>query len=99
VSGNHPRWAPDGSRILVEHGGKIESLNLAANTVTVLTKTRLRELAPGWSPDQQWIVFQVGGTAVGPVASSSVWIMRPDGSDRRRISPTGLSCFAPDWGH
>ncbi len=49
-----------------------------------------RNSAPDWSPDGRWITWErwYGGRF-------DVWIMRPDGSGKRNLTPTKLGTDNP----
>lgn len=50
--------------------------------------------SPSWSPDGERIAFvNVSG---GKRPPSEIWVVDPDGSDRRLIA-TGISSSAPQW--
>jgi Tol biopolymer transport system component len=51
---------------------------------------------PSWSPDGGRIAFTVFNPD-GPVGN--IWTMKPDGSDRSRVSPSARFEFRPDWGN
>lgn len=56
-------------------------------------------LSVRWSPDGQWLACAV---ATGGGVRSEVWVVRPDGSDRRRIAGSpGHADLGPwaRWGH
>ena len=48
---------------------------------------------PGWSPDGRRIVF----SEWDDTAFADLWTVRPDGSDRRRVTASPLWDFRPSW--
>jgi Tol biopolymer transport system component len=61
---------------------------------------------PVWSPDGEWIAFDRVRTItpVGPArgrtrerAISALFLVQPDGSGLRRVTPWGIEIAGPDW--
>src|ERR671935_778845 len=81
-----PSWSPDGRRIAYRHedekSGQIYVMNADGSQQRNLTRRRGLDYSPAWSPDGKKIAFAVA-EAFG---RTRIWVMRPDGSDRRRLS-------------
>jgi Tol biopolymer transport system component len=81
-----PSWSPDGRRIAYRHqdeqSGQIYVMNADGSQPRNLTRRRGLDYSPAWSPDGRRIAFGVA-EAVG---KTRIWVMRPDGSGRRRLS-------------
>lgn len=78
-----PRWAPDGSRIAF-WGDGVETMNPDGTDVTPLTSGR----HPTWSAGSRWIAFTDGG---------DLFLIRPDGSDRRQVTNDSPSQGGVSW--
>lgn len=112
-----PRWSPDGTRIVFSRIRKyagngfqqeaIFVINADGSNLRQLTAWGLAEEHPTWSPDSQWIVFNVAKEAFTypghPTGSSnSIYLMRADGTDQhllyngRSQLPTHKPVFSPD---
>lgn len=93
-SGMKGSWAPDGQRLAYgsPSDGSIEILNLGD-----MMRTRLAESGkdPAWSPDGNHIVF-VRGTAAPALGSEELWLVRPDGTNLRRLGPGGFPSWSTD---
>lgn len=91
-----PDWSPDGERIAFQ-ATPGDSINPAGPSFHIYTMnadgSELRSLGPGglprWSPDGQWIAL------VG--AGMQAHVMRPDGSDTRRVTDVDGWAMYPVW--
>jgi Tol biopolymer transport system component len=63
--------------------------------------TRLIENDATWSPDGQTIAFSRGSSSASrwwiPQGRGSIWLMRPDGSRKRRLTQPGYLDLDPAW--
>ena len=57
-----------------------------------LTNTPTTEFAPAWSPDGEWIAYQLDAGN-----RWELWVVRIDGSEARRISPEAEDGVWPVW--
>ena len=94
----NPDWSPDGMQIVFNSGDSIATsdqaeiwvVSVGDGRMTQLTRNDVFESYPTWSPDGQTIAFERWSR---PDASSlehaSLWLMRADGSDQRRLVKLG----------
>jgi len=99
----YPSWMPGGREIIFSHypdpaciGAPDIWIESSDGThARPLTNTPDdRELKPEASPDGSRIAFMSHTSAPGTFAVSTV---RPDGADRRQITPLSLDATYPDW--
>jgi Tol biopolymer transport system component len=82
VDGEEPAWAPDGTRIAYVRGeGDIVVADIDGRNAKRIASSAT---SPSWSPDGRRIAFSWDGVAAG---QQGIFTMRPDGTDKRRISP------------
>jgi dipeptidyl aminopeptidase/acylaminoacyl peptidase len=93
-------WSPDGSRIVFSRGSptggtaSLEVVDVASRALHGLTGCRssfCADVAPAWSPDGQLIIFSRIGER-----SSSLYAVRPDGSQLTKISAVA-GAADPQW--
>ena len=103
-------FSPDGKRIVfvsTREGGRVNLwiLDIATRKARRLTSGDGGDFRPSWSPDGKWIAFSSDRGSNFPPAQgrwerlqlADVYLVRPDGSELRRISEHGGFCGSPKW--
>lgn len=94
-------WSPDGKWIVFERGGQIYKVPFVGDSVD---GSRIQQLTfqgenffPAWSPDGKWIAYD--SNSESPNGMNFIWLMRPDGSEKRRITyePSQGEIRMPHW--
>lgn len=101
----HPSYSPDGELIAFasDRDGSediflldVEAAYAGEPSEAVYTNltpsSEENDWDPNWSPDGEWITFQSDRSGV-----SEVYIMRPDGSDLRRVTDSPSADGDPAW--
>jgi len=97
-TGEYPLWSSDGKRIAfgVLMGSSSSSFEIYVmrsdgSNLRRLTRNRVTDNCPSWSPSGRLIVFHRNARNGLP----RLYVMRPDGSDLRRLS--SVPGEVPDW--
>jgi TolB protein len=94
-------FSPDGRSIVLEHARPDQALDLFILDLETrdwqrVTRTpNIIEADPQFSPDGEWIAFS--NFPLSGDDRASVHLIRPDGTDRHRLTPLHLRGFLPDW--
>jgi len=93
---NQARWSPDAEWLVHRrYDGAGEADLFVMDTTGAqgrrLTNDNTDDSDPAWSPDGQWIVWVSDSSNH---EEAGLWLMRPDGSDRRLLLAGG---FDPSW--
>jgi Tol biopolymer transport system component len=96
----HPRWSPDGSKIVLDSMGTEDFLAIFEINSDGTNRVRLTygetALTPSWSPDGTKIIFNM---TVGNVGNAVIWEMNADGSNKTEITyPTTDYTVSAAWG-
>lgn len=102
---DHPAWSPDGERIAFvstrQPAGTdgrawngVYVMNGDGSGVRRLSPVDAADYSPAWSPKGDWIAVASGS---GKAGGSDLFVMKPDGSDRRLVvRDGGWPSFAAD---
>jgi Tol biopolymer transport system component len=95
-----PTWSPDGRRLMLSYTpqalGPAEIWTVRPDG-TVLTRAPRDNFFPIFSPDGRWLTFSLARFGGVPrLGYGDLYLMRPDGTDRRRLVRGGQAA-GPDW--
>ena len=94
----------DGSWIVFEDGGQIYKVPIIGDSGDSIVVSRIQQLTfggsnffPAWSPDGEWIAYDSNSESSNGM--NFIWIMKSDGTQKKRISYEPLSgeIRMPDW--
>ena len=103
-------FSPDGNQLVfvsTRAGGTADlwTMDLQTRAAKALTSGPGGDFRPSWSPDGQWIAFSSDRTSNLPFAHGrwehlhlvDLYIVHPDGSNLKRVTPHGEFCGSPKW--
>lgn len=85
-----PSWAPDGRRIVYTDSGALVVAGADGSNPMKLELGVPGAGSPSWSPDGERILFHGG-------ARTTIYTVRPDGSDLAQIAPDLQFVYRPVW--
>ena len=102
-SEEEPNVDPSSTRIVYQRWGKggaaadpeIVTRVISSGVTTVLTRNRISDIRPAFSPRGSRIVWE--RTRDGTDTSSRIWTMRANGSKERAKTPRRFDADSPDW--
>jgi Tol biopolymer transport system component len=110
IEGEYPTWSPDGQRLAFMSaqphatGGDpnydIFTIRVNGKDPRQLTTWSHEDGWPDWSPDGRWIAYTSTrdnhGQYHAPGPYTTIYVMRPDGSGKRRVV-SGIYATFPSW--
>jgi len=97
AAGRFPDFAPDGQYIAFvaedeKQTGHLFTIGANGEGLKQLTIDEATYESPAWSPDGEWIAFEMEQQGVW-----GLYLIRADGSDLHRIGPSGVNLYHPSW--
>ena len=101
--------SPDGKQLVFVSSrsghANLWILELATKRVKRLTKHDNGDFRPAWSPDGKWVAFSSDRNSKKPKGrsgftidhSTEIYLVRPDGSDLRRLTKSQAFVGSPSW--
>src|SRR5262245_43993033 len=89
-----PQLSPDGKTVAFTIAAVDKVANRTLNRIYEIGTdgSKQREITPGssprWSSDGKWLAYVAGG---------QIWVMRPDGSDKKQITKISTGAGGPVW--
>lgn len=99
----HPSWAPDGHRIVFAEHYQLFVIDAHGGKARQITDDPALKRDPVWSPSGTEIAYVVStlDTTISHAGSTYecgvIFVVRPDGTRRRRLSRRGASDCGPVW--
>ncbi len=92
--------SPDGNRIAFHADYQIGVTGIdGGGRVALTNQPGLLHFGTSWSPDGEWVLYQVCDSAAEPGHDwSDIWIARPDGSEKRALTEGKSAWFASSYG-
>ncbi|HEY7258750.1 MAG TPA: hypothetical protein VH459_06760 [Gaiellales bacterium] len=95
-------WSPDGGRLAVVLGsplgaGHVYVMDVTGGDLKAVTHGHaVTSASVAWSPDGRLLAYDVGRTG-RPDLGATIVVSRPDGSNRRAVTPPDENAVAPAW--
>jgi TolB protein len=93
-------WNASSDTLVYAHSGRIFRAAITDSTLDSLSVLELTggggflgDFFPAWSPDSRWIAYDSDSGD----DFFEIWVMRPDGSEKRMIDHTGGDWRMPSW--
>jgi Tol biopolymer transport system component len=97
-------WSPSGEWIVFSCGlddrRELFLVRPDGSNLYQLTNNTISDNAPRWSPDGEWIAFYAEKKDIQWISADNdaeIYIIRPDGSDQRRLTSNKRRDVYPDW--
>lgn len=93
-----PSWSADGTRIVfATTDWDLWTIDVEGTDPVRVTSDSTHQNSPAWSPDGSLIAYCAIPVEDNLITGrEDVWVMKPDGSDRRQLTQSGRSC-SPAW--
>ncbi len=93
-----PDWAPNGKWIAYVRNGAIWKMRPDGTHRTPVVKTPTSVAwSPSWSPDSGRIAYEDDRDTGEVSPSSEIWVVRADGTNRKRLTSNGVDDVQPSW--